>query len=304
MTPDRDIQQLLDVWLADGPFQVADRVIDETAARIARQRQRPAWRLQPWRFPTMSTPFRLALVGAALVAALLGGSMLIGGGAPRATPTPSPTTSATSSIPPSATPSPTAPPSQGPRALTSDAKGPGTFVGAPFEGKPLTWTVTLPDGWFGYDSWALGGPASPLPEPVIVIIAENWTIPADSCHAAGSTPATSTATFLAALAKRGDWHPSKPVSTTIGGFAAKRVDFELPVDVTVCGGSSDTYIVFAEAADGTGFHAQGSSNRWSVWVVDVPGRGPVYIARDAFPGTPAAQVSAADAIVASIQIAP
>lgn len=300
MTRDRDLERLLDGWLGEGPIQVADRVIDDVAARITRQPQRLAWRLQPWRFPTVSSTVKLALIGVALVAALLGSSIFLGGGGRGLTATPSPTPTPTASP----APSPTATPSQGPGALTDAAKGPGRFAGAPFDRQPLTWTVTIPAGWSGAASWAIVGPATPLPEPVIVMLAENWTIPADSCDAAGSTPAASTAEFLAAIAKRADWHPSNPVATTIAGYPAKRVDFELPVDVTVCRGDSDNYIVFAEARDSTGFHAQGSSNRWTVWVLDIPGRGPVYVARDSFPGTPAAQVTAADAIVSSIEITP
>ena len=42
---ERDIERLLDRWFADGPTEVADRVIDEVADRIDRQPQRPAWRV-------------------------------------------------------------------------------------------------------------------------------------------------------------------------------------------------------------------------------------------------------------------
>ena len=44
MTNDRDIERILDHWLAERPTQVADRVLDEVADRIARHPQRPAWR--------------------------------------------------------------------------------------------------------------------------------------------------------------------------------------------------------------------------------------------------------------------
>ena len=37
MNSDRDLNRLLDAWFAEGPVQVADRVIDDTANRIARQ---------------------------------------------------------------------------------------------------------------------------------------------------------------------------------------------------------------------------------------------------------------------------
>jgi hypothetical protein len=92
MTHDRDLERILDNWLADGPTHVADRVIDEMASRIARQPQRPAWRLRPWRFPTMSTQLRLAaIVGALLIAALAGALLLSAGGGGSSTPGVGPT---------------------------------------------------------------------------------------------------------------------------------------------------------------------------------------------------------------------
>ena len=93
MNEDRDLNRLLDAWFAEGPVQVADRVIDGTASRIARQRQIPAWRLRSWRFPTMSTPIKLVAIGAALLAVLAGGAVFMGGGCtpPPRPPTPSPT---------------------------------------------------------------------------------------------------------------------------------------------------------------------------------------------------------------------
>jgi len=88
MNEDRDLDRLLDAWFAEGPVQVADRMIDGTANRIARQRQVPAWRLRSWRFPTMSTPLKLVAIGAALLAVLVGGAVFMGGGTPPPTPPP------------------------------------------------------------------------------------------------------------------------------------------------------------------------------------------------------------------------
>ncbi len=77
MTHERDIDRLLDLWLIDGPTQVADRVILEVADRVDRQPQRPAWRL--FRRPTpMTSSVRWAavLVAVALIAAV--GFVVIG----------------------------------------------------------------------------------------------------------------------------------------------------------------------------------------------------------------------------------
>jgi hypothetical protein len=45
MTHDRDIERILDRWLADGSSEAPDRVVNVVADRIGRQRQRLAWRL-------------------------------------------------------------------------------------------------------------------------------------------------------------------------------------------------------------------------------------------------------------------
>jgi hypothetical protein len=101
MNPDRDFDRLLDQWFADGPLEVANRVVGQVADRIERQPQRPAWRLL-WRSP-MRPAITYGLAAAAvLVVALLGYNLLPKGasvGGP-------PTTTTPASQPPS--PAPTA----------------------------------------------------------------------------------------------------------------------------------------------------------------------------------------------------
>ena len=69
MTHERDIDRLLDLWLADGPTEVPDRVVLDVADRIERQSQRPAWRFL--RRPTIMTSsirWAAVLVAVALMA--------------------------------------------------------------------------------------------------------------------------------------------------------------------------------------------------------------------------------------------
>lgn len=100
MTHERDIERILGHWLADGPTEVPDRVMDVFADRIARQPQRPAWR-QTWRDANMHTSLRAAAVLAAVVILAFGAVYLWGSpsdsniGGPAATPSPSPTASPT-----------------------------------------------------------------------------------------------------------------------------------------------------------------------------------------------------------------
>ena len=94
MTPNRDIETLLDQWLADGPDAAPDRVIDAVVDRLGRQPQRPAWRLD-WRTRNVNWTIRaVAAVAAVVFVGLLGLRILGGGngsiGGPQATPTPTP----------------------------------------------------------------------------------------------------------------------------------------------------------------------------------------------------------------------
>jgi hypothetical protein len=75
MTHERDIERLLDHWLADGPTQSPDRVLELVADRIERQAQRPVWRLD-WRHPNVNTYVKLAIAAAALMLVAVVGSVI------------------------------------------------------------------------------------------------------------------------------------------------------------------------------------------------------------------------------------
>jgi hypothetical protein len=64
MTPDRDIDRILDAFLADGAHEMPDRVLDSAFARIERTSQRRIART-PWRFPQMTPTLRFAALAAA-----------------------------------------------------------------------------------------------------------------------------------------------------------------------------------------------------------------------------------------------
>jgi hypothetical protein len=81
MTTDRDLDRATRAWLAGGPEELSDRLLDAVATEIHHTRQRHAsgW---PWRFPTMSVPARASalLVAGALVA--VAGVAVLSGGRP------------------------------------------------------------------------------------------------------------------------------------------------------------------------------------------------------------------------------
>jgi hypothetical protein len=294
MTVDRDIERILDGWLADGPSTAPDRVLDAVSDRIERQRQRPAWR-PFWRdFHVLTTSKMAAVVAAVLVIGVIGialvlrpGGTSIGSQGPAAAPSPSA----------APTPTPT------PQRLPNGELQAGTYIGAVLKPNPLTWTLTVPAGWSGYDEWAVLGPETPDDKGVVVGAILNAGIPADSCSAAGTKPATSVAELVAAVQARKDWIVSEPVDVSIGGFSGTRIDLELPKNVLVCGPSKQDYAVIVEQLDGTGWYAQGASNRFNLWVLDVEGK-PLVVMRNGYADSPPEQLSQSDAIVNSIVITP
>ena len=102
MTSERDIERILDHWFAERPTQVADRVLDEAADRIARQPQQPAWRVS-LRDSHVNTYFKPLLAVAAIVVVAVAGFAVLrpssaGFGGPGATESP-PLTPSTSVSP-------------------------------------------------------------------------------------------------------------------------------------------------------------------------------------------------------------
>src|SRR6476659_7760427 len=101
MNQHRDTEQLLDVWMRDGPTVAPDRVLDVVVDRIERQGQRPAWRLD-WRRYTMNPSLKIAAAALAVViVAVIGYNLLptgsTGVGGPAATASPSAIPTATPS---------------------------------------------------------------------------------------------------------------------------------------------------------------------------------------------------------------
>ena len=106
MTSERDMERILDHWFTERPTQVADRVLDEAADRIARQPQQPAWRVS-LRDSHVNTYFKPLLAVAAIIVVAVAGFAVLrpssdGVGGPGATEspplTPSPSVSSPAAI--------------------------------------------------------------------------------------------------------------------------------------------------------------------------------------------------------------
>jgi hypothetical protein len=104
MTTDRDFDRITMAWLAEGPDELSDRVLDSVTDQIHLTRQRRAMR-GPWRFRTMTIPARVAAAAAIGVLAVGGAFLVFRPGQPAVgAPSPSPNQS-TPTVAPSAQPS-------------------------------------------------------------------------------------------------------------------------------------------------------------------------------------------------------
>ena len=165
----------------------------------------------------------------------------------------------------------------------------------------MTWTVTVPAGWSGFEDWAIVGPEMPGNVGTALVLGDKMGVPADSCRADGTPPAATVDDFIASVQARDDWVVSEPVDISVGGYTGRRIDIELPADIASCGSNTD-YWVTAEGGKG-GFYAQAPSNQFTFWALDVGGT-PKVLMRSTFAAVPAREVSETDAMVESSQITP
>jgi hypothetical protein len=101
MNTNSDFDRHAAAWLADGPTELSDRVLDAALQEVHLTQQRRRLPV-PWTNPYMSQPFRAAAAVAIVAIASLAAITLSGfGGTPRPSPAPSPSPSASASILPS-----------------------------------------------------------------------------------------------------------------------------------------------------------------------------------------------------------
>jgi hypothetical protein len=235
MTTDRDFDRIALAWLADGPEELPDRVVDAVVDEIHVTPQRHALRV-PWRFPSMTTPARVA--AAAVIGVLaIGGALLVlrpgGSNVGGPVPTPSPTASPT--------------PSPSPIVLVEGPLAAGSYVTTPFDESvgslgvceydtqagctedPADDTIrisfTVPEGWAG----------TPLS-----IVKSIWLAVEGQAAPAGAWLDFERGGWLYADPCGGTPPPTIPVGPTVADFANAladhpKLDVTTPVDVTLAG---------------------------------------------------------------------
>jgi hypothetical protein len=313
MNEHSDIGRVLRHWFEDGSDTMPDRVVDVVADRIAHKRQRPAWRLL-WREADMHPMVKYgAAIAAVLVIAVIGWNLLPGGssgvgGQPTASPSPI-------AIP---TSTPTA---TGPVALPDGKLAAGTYRLRPLDvsAPNLTIDAAIPEGWHGYGSWIIAGPRIAEqggPDGVAVAFTAAEGLRSDPCHwdvdgsrdwdQPGDIEVGPTVDDLAAGFARTAYESTTPADVTLGGFRGKQLDIQLPPDIPDCDvpiGDAEARRLLLSGAEATGFYAWGDATHSQVSIVDVDGVRLIAVLMS-HAATPAADLSAAQAILDSLAITP
>jgi len=263
-----DIDRVLGLWMADGPTVMPDRVVDVVAGRIARQRQRPAWRVS-WRDTRVNAYFkRLAAAAAVVVIIAVAGYAVLRPSGPniggQATPTPAP--SVTPSAPASTACVPAPPEGCGVGPLAAGSHTSRSF-------RP-TFNYTVPAGWQNSQDWPEYFALYPdTPADVSVVIFPDAT--ADALGICSGTvvvgSVAQTATDIAeALAASNSLTTTEPLSVTISGLSGKQLDVQLgPGWNGTCPDWSDQSTDFQDI-------------RQRVIVLDMPSSGNIVILIQAF----------------------
>jgi hypothetical protein len=174
MSTERDFDRIAEAWLAEGPSELADRVLDAALdeVHLTHQRRRP---LVPRRTPTLSIPLRLA-AGIAIIAIVgYAGLTFLKGPGIGSTPPPTPTSMPTAS--PALTPAPAA------TLAPIDTTGWTTYTSSRYG-----FTLSLPPGWTsepGDHDWTwqddatnwLSTGADRFQAPGRAILVSAWTVP-------------------------------------------------------------------------------------------------------------------------------
>ena len=247
MTRQLDLEQLLDIWLDDGPSDTADAVFDAAVARVYRQRQRPAWRVS-WRNALVTTNLKLLIAAAAVIVIAVGGIALLGRpstspGGPSVLPSVSP------SVPPPASPPPSTAPSASavfPDWYPKGSEGAGILpAGSQTTRQFLAGsTFTVPAGWVNDGDFApvyYLFPDTPANEAeyglraqtannilLTAIVPNNMFTICNSTLFQGATSAQ----IIDGIVANEALSTTEPVDVTIGGLNGKQIDTQLDPDWT------------------------------------------------------------------------
>ena len=250
MTDDRSLDRAARSWLEEGPTRAPEQPVAAALARIQTTRQERDLRI-PWRFGTMTMPFRVATIAVIGVLALGGAAMI----ANRFDP-PSP------GAEPTLTPEPSA-------AATPGFVGSGPLAPGPYRVTTVSGvnaTFTIPAGWKGPPAT---GFAVLKEGAVILSFWQPVNVYSDPCSS-GSLPNPSVGPtvddLVAALAAQPFTETTEPTPVSVDGFSGQRIDYDVDVDAASCTGE----LWLWRDADG-GDRTEREDQLNELWILDVAG---------------------------------
>lgn len=273
MTTSRDPDRLIRAFIAEGEETLQDRVYDVVRAEIEQKPQRAG--IGPWRTPIMNRIVGFGLAAAAVVAAIVIGTQLLGGssgtgGEPSSQPTIEPT--------PTVEPSTAEPPSSADGFLP---EGPLLVWDSPDEGAPsITMTISAP-GWVRVGEGQFlekGEERDNMPEAVVlpgsVPAGSGFFVPADPCQWTSTRPETAATTveeIVAALAAQASRDASEPVDVDLGGYAGKMVTLHVPDDADFDECDGGEFVSYTDEDGERWQWHQGPGQIDDFWFVNVDG---------------------------------
>ena len=268
----------------------------------------------------MNGYMKIAIAAAAVVVVAFVGINLLprSGGIGPPAPTPSPTASPS--------PSKSPPPSPSPARIPDGPLAAGNYTTQPFTDNGLCFappqpgctesaaddsiriTITLPDGWTGIEGWSVVPTLESYSPPGgawLLFMRGGW-LRSEICKTPEPDIPTGTTVdeFVTALVNHPELDLTSPVDVTLGGYPGKYLELQMPANVVTGGkfppGPGEVCSPFVWEP---GIYAQGPSDLWHIWVLDVGGVR-VVIRSDTFPGTTPKVQAELQAIVDSIKIQP
>jgi hypothetical protein len=295
-----------------------EQAIEEILSTTRRMRPWPLW-LALFKEPPMRiSATRIALAAAAVVLVAAVGITFL--------PRPGGIAGPISTASPSPAPSPTA----SPAVLLERVLTAGTYVTTPFfqpgsdacfappqagcidstNDDALRFTATVPDGWAGASVSAiwLATVGNSPPDGASVLFGRGASLYTDPCRNEGTPdiPVGPTVDdFVSAIADHPLLDATTPVDITLAGYSGKYLDVQIPSDPTIQDSSEPASLAGCPVYRPwePGIFAQGPSQRWHLWIIDVDGVRVVVETMD-YAGTSAQHRAELQAIVDSITIEP
>ncbi len=296
MSARKDLDRLIQSFLAEGPLELPDPSYDEVRDRMEQKRQRAV--IGPWRTPDVSKFVKMGLAAAAVVViAVVGYNLLPGSPAPGGEPSATPM--------PTATPTPSA----------SEAAGLPVGSSHVLLDEGVTMTVTIPaTGWDGEVRGGILVKNDNVDAPDgagMIVFTGPLYVYGDACQwstTQADTPATTVEELIAALAAQSPRNASEPMDITVGGYAGKEITLYVPEDAAYSAGAFTNcdqgyFGSWGGPAEPTPYrYSQGPGAIDEVYVLDVDG---VLMVVDTqyYAGTPDAAVDELRGIIESATFA-